>query len=137
MDKEQFLYSETSECIQIEAAPYYIPERSSPSDNYFFYAYTIRITNHGQQSIQLLSREWLVRNGNKEESEVRGEGVVGEKPFIAPRETYKYTSFCPITTATGNMRGKFKFRNEAELDFWVPIPVFFLRRPETFFEAHA
>lgn len=132
LSRENFQYSETTEYIQVEAAPFYIPERSSPVDNYYFYAYTIRITNHGQQKVQLLSRHWMIRNGKREENEVRGEGVVGEKPFIEPGESYQYTSFCPITTATGNMRGKFKFRNEADLDFWVKIPVFFLRKPETF-----
>jgi ApaG protein len=138
LSKENFQYSQTSELLQIEAAPFYIPERSSPVDNYFFYAYTIKITNHGQQRVQLISRHWLIRNGKKEENEVRGEGVVGEKPFIEPGESYQYTSFCPITTPTGNMRGKFKFKNEADLDFWVPIPLFFLRKPETFFpQAHA
>ncbi|MGB0454153.1 MAG: Co2+/Mg2+ efflux protein ApaG [Bacteriovoracaceae bacterium] len=128
--------------IEIKARPYYVPERSIPEKNFYFYAYHIEIKNNSNQTCKLLRRQWNIRNGNGHAKEVEGVGVIGKTPIFEPGEEFEYTSFCHIKTPTGNMRGRYLF-STYEIDpltdkeilnekFWVEVPLFFLRTPETF-----
>lgn len=121
------LYSEVSSHIQIEVDPAFVPEQSSPEQGFFFFSYRIKISNHGTTSAQLLRRHWIIKDGAGDVREVHGDGVVGEQPLIRPGESFEYTSFCPLTTPTGNMRGSYEFVDEAGARFTARIPLFFLR----------
>jgi ApaG protein len=128
-------YTQITESVQIDVFPSYIEEQSDPLKGLFFFAYKVRITNQGEDTCQLHNRHWIIRNGKGQEEHVKGEGVVGQKPVLHPGETFEYTSFCPMNTPTGNMRGRFEMTSEGATGphrFWVAVPVFFLRRPNTF-----
>lgn len=124
-----FIYTEVTEDIKVEVIPTFVPSRSNISASYYFFAYTVLITNHSALPCQLLRRHWIIRDGRGNEEHIRGEGVVGEQPVIHPGETYKYTSACPLSTPTGNMRGSFHMKQVNGHDFSIVIPVFFLRLP--------
>ena len=85
----------------------YLPERSSPRDQEYWFAYFIRISNAGPDTAQLISRHWVITNTDGEEEEVHGEGVVGDKPVLAPGAFYNYNSFCHLKTPVGTMHGEY------------------------------
>ena len=98
----------TTRGIRIAAHPRYVPERSNPQKNQWFFAYHIEITNQGDEVVQLISRHWIISNANGEEEHVRGPGVVGEQPVLRPGETFEYTSACPLDTPVGTMHGTYQ-----------------------------
>lgn len=118
--------------VLINVFPTYVEERSAPENDYYFFAYKVTITNLGQETIKLINRHWIIRDGRKRERYVNGEGVVGQRPILAPGDEFDYQSFCPLETSTGNMRGKFEFENQEGDRFWIPVPLFFFRTPESF-----
>ena len=82
--------------IRVEVKSTYVPERSDPGANRWFFAYTIRIANEGSETVQLLSRHWIITDGDGDVQEVRGAGVVGKQPVIEPGESFEYTSGTPL-----------------------------------------
>lgn len=116
--------------IHIDVKTQYMPAQSSPDSSKYAFAYTITITNQGQQTVQLVSRHWLITDGNNRLQEVRGEGVVGEQPFIAPGESYRYTSGALLDTAVGSMEGSYQMVTEDGETFDAVIPPFGLTQPE-------
>jgi ApaG protein len=123
-------YSATTENIQIEVTPSYLPERSIPQNNQFFYGYKICITNHSDVAVRVVHRHWKIKNGNGHTHEIQGPGIIGEQPMIKPGEFYEYSSFSPLTTPHGNMRGKYQMVDEFGNRFWVEVPLFFFRPPQ-------
>eukprot|EP00741_Cyanophora_paradoxa_P023135 tig00021569_g22345.t1 len=83
--------------VRVRARSYLVPNRSSPDDNYFFFAYAINITNEGDETVQLLSRHWVIKDADGNIEHVRGPGVVGETPVLEPGKSFEYTSACPIS----------------------------------------
>jgi ApaG protein len=126
------VYRETTHGIQIDVVPEYVRERSSPEQYQYFFAYRIRITNLGEEPARLLSRHWIITDGNGTTHEVKGEGVVGEQPRIEPGQSHEYSSFCPLPTPTGNMRGSYRMVTDSGLSFDARIPLFFLRDASQF-----
>lgn len=122
-------YFETTQDILIEVFPSYVPERSAPESNQYFYAYKIKITNNSQNACRVIHRHWKIKDGNGKTYDVQGSGVVGEQPMLAPGEFYEYTSFCPLHSPYGNMRGKYQMIDQFGERFWVTVPVFFFRPP--------
>lgn len=94
--------------VRVEVESVYLPERSRPDDGEWFFAYTVRITNDGDETVQLVSRHWIITDADGDEQEVRGPGVVGEQPVLAPGESFEYTSGCPLATPVGAMRGTYQ-----------------------------
>ena len=121
------MYSELTQGIQVEVTPEYVVEDSSPETSQYVFTYHIKITNVGETEVQLMSRHWIITDGNGVVHEVKGPGVVGEQPKLKPGETHGYSSFCPLTTPTGNMRGTFQMVNNLGAAFDARIPLFFLR----------
>jgi ApaG protein len=97
----------TTRGIRVQVQSFYDEERSSPQDNYYFFAYQVRISNVGMETAQLVSREWIITDGNGDTQRVQGPGVVGEQPLLAPGEEFEYTSFCPLSTPVGSMNGSY------------------------------
>jgi ApaG protein len=122
------MYTETTQDIRVEVSPQFVPQESDPRQNQFFFSYHVKITNLGGQKTQLLSRHWIITDGNGEVHEVEGPGVVGQQPHLAPGESFEYSSFCPLATPTGNMRGKYwMVHPDSGEKYAVKIPLFFLR----------
>lgn len=122
-------YFETTQDILIEVYPHYVPERSAPEHNQYFYAYKIVITNNGKVACRVIHRHWKIKDGNGKTYDVQGSGVVGEQPMLQPGEHFEYTSFCPLHSPYGNMRGKYQMIDEFGNRFWITVPVFFFRPP--------
>jgi ApaG protein len=118
-------YSATTENIQIEVVPEYLPDRSNPSEGQFFYGYNVRITNLGDSSVKIIHRHWKIKDGKGHIQEVQGQGIGGVQPVIKAHEFYEYSSFSPLKT-----RGKYELMDEFGNKFWVDIPLFFLRPPQ-------
>jgi ApaG protein len=121
------MYFEITDDIRVEVEPEYVPEQSKPKENYFFFSYRVKITNESTAPVQLVSRHWIITDGSGVVHEVQGEGVVGHQPKLAPGESFEYSSFCPLPTPTGNMRGSYRMVGETNKRFDVKIPLFFLR----------
>jgi ApaG protein len=107
----------------------YIAEQSDPAADLYLFAYTIRVENTGEVAAQLRSRHWIITDGNGKVEEVRGPGVVGEQPRLAPGEAFEYTSGCPLGTPYGTMRGSYQCVGEDGVAFDVPIAEFILTVP--------
>jgi ApaG protein len=91
--------------VRIEVESEYIPEQSDPQTQFYFFAYHITISNEGNLPVQLLNRHWIITDGNGKIEEVKGPGVIGEQPTLEPGDSYNYSSFCPLPTPMGTMRG--------------------------------
>ena len=116
--------------IGIDVRSQFIEEQSEPDDGRYAFAYTISITNNSQQTVRLLSRYWLITDGNEQQQEVHGEGVVGEQPYIPSGETFEYTSGTLLPTSVGTMEGSYQLINEAGEFFDAEIPTFSLCHPK-------
>lgn len=126
-----FPHEATTRGITVRVAVSYLAEQSAPASGRWFWSYHIRIENGGDRSVQLLSRRWEISDGRGNLHEVRGEGVVGEMPLIAPRASFDYVSGCPLSTPTGRMEGSYQMVDEAGESFDVAIPPFALLGPAT------
>lgn len=115
--------------IAVRVAVSYLAEQSNPELSRWFWSYHIRIENGSDLSVQLLSRKWLIVDGRGAVHEVRGEGVVGETPLIAPAASFDYVSGCPLDTPAGSMSGSYRMVDEAGAAFDVDIPQFTLTAP--------
>ncbi|MFA7555301.1 MAG: Co2+/Mg2+ efflux protein ApaG [Spongiibacteraceae bacterium] len=115
--------------ISVNVVTQFIAAQSAPKNHRFAFAYTITISNHGEESAQLISRHWLITDANGKVQEVRGDGVVGEQPHIAPGESYHYTSGALLETPVGTMEGSYQMVSASGEKFDAPIPCFSLIRP--------
>ena len=119
--------------VRVEVECRYSPDRSEPSRREYFFLYTVRITNEGEEPVQLLNRHWVITNAHGRVQEVRGPGVVGQQPRLAPGETFEYTSGCPLDTTFGSMRGSYELVHLARQEhFDVEIAPFALRQDGVF-----
>jgi ApaG protein len=123
------MYTAVTHDIQVTVFPEFLPDRSEPGQNRFFWAYTIEIANQSRLRVQLISRYWQITDANGRVEEVRGLGVVGEQPILKPGESFRYTSGCPLQTASGIMTGIYSLVDETERSFDVEIPAFSLDSP--------
>jgi ApaG protein len=113
--------------IRVEVLSRYSPEHSHPLNDEWVFQYTVRITNQGPETVQLVSRHWIITDGFDHVREVKGPGVVGEQPILAPGESYKYSSWCPLKTPTGTMRGTYRMVGPEGEQFDIEIAPFALR----------
>ena len=121
----------TTRGIRVQVESFYDEERSAPDESYYFFAYQVRISNVGEETAQLISREWIITNAQGEEQHVQGPGVVGEQPVLAPGETFEYTSFCPLATPVGTMHGSYQMVTRAGEPFDAVIAPFSLAVPHS------
>lgn len=126
---EAGMYQAVTRNIEVRVEPFYLDDRSDPSENRYVWAYRITIANHSDDLVQLLSRYWHITNAEGRVEEVRGAGVVGEQPELNPGDSYQYTSGCPLTTPSGIMVGRYTMRNQSGELFDVAIPAFSLDVP--------
>src|SRR5713101_3469141 len=117
--------------IRVEVLSKYSPENSQPLQGAWVFQYTVRITNQGPETVQLLTRHWIITDAMDRTEEVRGPGVVGEQPVLAPGESFKYSSWCPLKTPTGMMRGTYQMIGARGNQFDIEIAPFALKAPYT------
>ncbi|MCB1749398.1 MAG: Co2+/Mg2+ efflux protein ApaG [Gammaproteobacteria bacterium] len=115
--------------IRITAISRYVEDQSDPAAERYVFAYTVTIENHGTLGAQLIDRHWVITDANGRVQEVRGAGVVGEQPQLAPGDRYEYTSAAMLETPVGSMQGKYGMIDADGNDFDAPIPVFNLAVP--------
>jgi ApaG protein len=115
--------------FDIRVRTHYIADQSDPADNRFVFAYTIRITNAGELAAKLISRHWIITDANGEILEVKGQGVVGEQPYLRPGETFEYTSGTVLTTPFGSMHGSYQMQTDSGEWHDAAIPAFSLVEP--------
>jgi ApaG protein len=115
--------------IAVSVQPTYLEARSSPEDSQYFWAYRVVIENQGLETVQLLSRHWMITNARGEFTEVKGPGVVGEHPILKPGESFEYTSGAPLNTPSGMMGGAYQMESESGERFDIEIPTFSLDLP--------
>ena len=120
-----------TEGIRVAVRSEYVAERSYPSLNRHFFVYHITIENRSARTVQLMSRHWVIANGHGETEEVRGPGVVGVQPTMAPGESFQYTSACPLTTPVGSMRGRYQMVRDDGTEFDAEIETFTLIAPNS------
>ena len=120
------MYRAVTRKIEVTVTSRFMPERSSPSSNYFFWAYTIDITNLGEETVQLKTRHWRITDAMGRLQEVKGAGVVGEQPVLRPGESFEYTSGVPLTTPSGFMTGSYGLVTATGEPFDIDIPTFSL-----------
>jgi ApaG protein len=119
----------TTAGIRVQVTTTFLADRSSPREGQYLFAYTIRISNVGEETAQLLSRHWIITDAEGEVQEVRGAGVVGEQPVLAPGMTYEYTSYCPLKTNVGTMQGSYTMVRPNGEQFEARIAPFTLAVP--------
>ncbi|CCD98303.1 Co2+/Mg2+ efflux protein ApaG [Bradyrhizobium sp. STM 3809] len=124
------MYRAVTRHIEVTVEPNFLPEKSSVADGRWFWSYTVTITNSGAETVQLRSRHWIITDGAGRQQEVRGEGVVGEQPVLAPGERFEYTSGVPLTTASGFMSGSYQMESASGERFDIAVPAFSLDSPD-------
>jgi ApaG protein len=117
--------------VRVRAQSEFNPDRSDPARSQWFFLYTITIANEGTDTVQLLTRHWIITDADGKVEEVRGPGVVGKQPTLKPGESFEYTSGCPLTTAFGVMEGTYQMVTENGDRFDAKIAPFTLSEPYT------
>ncbi len=124
------MYRATTNDIQVTVLPRFLADQSRPEESRFFWAYQVEISNLGSTPVQLVSRHWKITDAHGRLHEVRGPGVIGEQPVIAPGESFTYTSGCPLETSQGFMAGSYDMKASDGRMFKAEIPAFSLDSPE-------
>ena len=124
------MYRAVTRQIEVTVEPNFMPERSSAQKPEFFWSYTVVITNAGKETVQLKTRHWIITDASGRKQEVRGEGVVGEQPVLAPGERFEYTSGVPLPTASGFMAGRYQMVTQSGERFEIDVPAFSLDSPD-------
>ena len=125
------MYRAITRQIEVTVEPNFMPERSATDRGQYFWSYTIVITNTGAETVQLRTRHWIITDATGHKQEVRGEGVVGEQPVLAPGERFEYTSGVPLPTSSGFMTGRYQMVSESGEKFEIEVPAFSLDSPDT------
>ncbi|MEX0299869.1 MAG: Co2+/Mg2+ efflux protein ApaG [Kordiimonas sp.] len=134
LDEERLIddvmtFTETTEGVRVSVQSYYLSEQSDPPEGKYVWAYRILIENEGDIPVRLLTRHWIITDGQGATQEVMGDGVVGEQPRLEPGSDFIYTSGCPLSTPSGFMQGSYDMEDAVGRTFKVAIPAFSLDSP--------
>jgi ApaG protein len=125
------MYRAVTRQIEVTVEPRFMPERSSADRSQYFWSYSIVITNSGPETVQLRTRHWIITDATGRKQEIRGEGVIGEQPVLAPGESFEYTSGVPLPTASGFMTGRYQMVTADGERFEIDVPTFSLDSPDS------
>ena len=123
------VYEARTRDVVVRVKASYEPAHSDPVENRYFWNYTVEIENHGEETVQLVSRRWTITDARNRQEEVRGRGVVGEQPILKGREAFRYVSGCPLDTPSGSMSGHYVFIDDEGDRIEAEIPEFALLSP--------
>ncbi|MCB2102758.1 MAG: Co2+/Mg2+ efflux protein ApaG [Rhodobacterales bacterium] len=129
-------YKATTRDITVTVEPFFLEDQSAPEDSHFVWAYHVRIENHGDDTVQLLTRHWRITDSMGNVQEVQGDGVVGEQPVLDPGDAFEYTSGTPLNTPSGIMVGTYQMVSDTGHRFDVNIPAFSLDSPHQRMQIH-
>jgi ApaG protein len=115
--------------VRVRVQSRFDPTRSQPQQKQWFFLYTVKISNEGSDTVQLISRHWVITDENANVEEVRGPGVVDEQPVLQPGQSFEYTSGCPLTTPFGTMHGEYQMTTRSGEQFDAQIAAFTLSEP--------
>ena len=122
-------YVAETDGVIVRVRPSYLAGQSDPDEGRWVWAYQIEIENHGPEPVQLMARRWIITDATGHVETVRGPGVVGEQPLIAPGDSYSYASGCPLPTPSGSMEGAYTMTDASGRSFEAVIPAFSLDLP--------
>lgn len=128
--RDQPVYEAVTRGVVVRVITEYLASQSDPLEQRYVWSYTIEIENRGDETVQLVSRRWLITDALNRTEEVAGPGVIGEQPRLKPREAFRYTSGCPLSTSSGEMRGTYQMVTDAGEVFDAQVPAFSLHLPE-------
>ena len=123
-------YEAVTRGLTVRVRPQFLPEQSDPGARRWVWAYAVEIENRGRETVQLISRRWVITDGFGRVEEVKGPGVVGEQPVLRPGERYAYASGCPLPTSSGTMVGAYQMVTDTGERFDIAIPAFSLDLPD-------
>ena len=123
------MYRAMTNNIEVAVEPFFLDDRSDPSESRYVWAYRVTIANQSNEYVKLLARYWHITDGRGRVEEVRGPGVVGEQPELDPGDSFQYTSGCPLSTPSGIMMGHYTMRKASGETFDIDIPAFSLDLP--------
>ena len=123
------IYQARTRDVLVRVVANFAPEQSDPEESQFFWTYTVEIENHGRETVQLISRYWVITDALNRIQEVKGPGVVGEQPELKAGEAFRYTSGCPLPTPSGTMKGSYHMVTSSGAGFDAEIPAFSLHLP--------
>lgn len=123
------MYERTTRSIKVIVRPQYLESQSRPEEGHYVWAYSIRLENHGKETVTLRTRYWKITDAHGRLQEVRGAGVVGEQPTLKPGDVFEYTSGCPLKTSSGFMVGAYQMQTADGEVFNIDIPAFSLDSP--------
>jgi ApaG protein len=129
--ESMFISEAVTRGVRVNVQSEYSADQSAPSKNQWFFLYTVTISNEGPETVQLLTRHWIITDGTGHIEEVRGPGVVGKQPTIKPGESFEYTSGCPLSTPFGVMEGTYQMVTQSGERFDAKIAPFTLSEPYT------
>ncbi|MEH6595163.1 MAG: Co2+/Mg2+ efflux protein ApaG [Colwellia polaris] len=115
--------------IDVDVVTNFIAQQSIEADQQFVFSYTITVKNNSAETVQLLSRYWLISDANGETNTVAGEGVIGQQPYIKSGESFTYSSGCVLKSPLGNMQGHYQMQTHSAELIQVDIPPFRLAKP--------
>jgi ApaG protein len=124
------MYRAVTRQIEVTVEPNFLPERSSAENRQYSWSYCIVITNIGQETVQLRTRHWIITEATGRKQEVRGEGVIGRQPRLAPGERFEYASGVQLATPSGFMAGRYQMETDAGEQFEIDVPTFSLDSPD-------
>ena len=124
------MYRAVTRQIEVTVEPNFQPGHPAVDKGQYFWSYTIVITNRGHETVQLRTRHWIITDANGRKQVVRGEGVIGKQPVLAPGERFEYTSGVPLKTASGFMTGRYQMVSESGEHFEIDVPTFSLDSPD-------
>jgi ApaG protein len=124
------MYRAVTRQIEVTVEPNFQPGHPAVDKDQYFWSYTIVITNRGHETVQLRTRHWIITDANGRKQVVRGEGVIGKQPVLAPGERFEYTSGVPLPTASGFMTGRYQMVSESGEHFEIDVPTFSLDSPD-------
>jgi ApaG protein len=122
-------YEAETRGITVRVRPTFLAAESDPAQNRYVWSYLVEIENRSADTVQLLTRHWIITDAFNRTEEVTGDGVIGQQPILKANEAWRYTSFCPLTTASGAMRGSYQMITDAGEVFDAQIPEFSLHMP--------
>ena len=123
-------YEAETRGVIVRVKPQYLPEQSDPASRRWVWAYRIEVVNASLETVQLISRHWIITDASGRVEEVRGPGVVGEQPTLRPGDGYTYVSGCPLATPSGSMVGSYQMIADTGEPFDVAVPAFSLDLPD-------
>ena len=129
--QNEFTSEAVTRHIRVEVRAHYTEEHSDPLQQHWLFLYTIRITNEGYETVQLISRHWRITDGAEQVQDIKGLGVVGQQPTLAPGEAFEYTSGCPLGTPFGSMEGTYQMVTTEGERFDAKVAPFALSGPYT------